>query len=87
MSNSLEINGIVLSSDAQSTLKRWQESGTPSNPSDPERYVEYLSDTQDYLMRAMSENELDMQNIANLLTKLLYIKDDLKLLIPKNIES
>ncbi len=82
MNTSIEINGILLSASAQDTLKRWQKSGTLNSPSDPERYIEYLNDAQDCLTRIMLE-ESNMQVIAEVLTKLILIKDDLKLLIPK----
>jgi len=82
MSN-IEINGIALPEQVQNVLKRWQSPGGFSTPSDPERYVEYLNDTQDCLIRVMLENTSEMQLIADLLTKLICIKDDLKLMISK----
>lgn len=87
MNTAIEVNGIALSGDAQGILKRWQNSNSQTQKSDPERYVEYINDTQDCLTRVMLDNGLDMQDIAELLTKLICIKDDLKLFIPKNTES
>ncbi len=87
MNAAIEVNGIALSSDTQDILKRWQNSNSQTQKSDPERYVEYINDTQDCLTRVMLDNGLDMQDIAELLTKLICIKDDLKLFIPKNTES
>ncbi|MDU1906660.1 MAG: hypothetical protein E6772_17985 [Dysgonomonas sp.] len=82
MDNILEINGILLSNTALETLKRWQNSGSEYNPTTPERYVEYLNEAQDYLTRVMME-ESKVENIAEILMKLICIKDDLKLLILK----
>jgi|GEM_PF-2807766 hypothetical protein len=83
MHNQIEINGIVLSDQAQKVLKKWQNSESFSTPSDPELYVEYLNDTQDCLTRVMLESASDMPYIADILTKLICIKDDLKLLITR----
>jgi hypothetical protein len=85
MNNPLEINGIVLSEQTLNVLKRWQSSGGFSAPCDPERYIEYLNDIQDYLTRVMLMDG-DTLCIAEILTKLILIKDDLKLLIPKKEE-
>ncbi|MDR1716324.1 MAG: hypothetical protein LBS20_10805 [Prevotella sp.] len=86
MNTTIEVNGITLSGEAQNVLKSWHSSGSQTQKSDPERYVEYLNDTQDCLIRVMLENGLDTQDIADLLTKLICIKDDLKLLIPQSKE-
>jgi hypothetical protein len=88
MATTIEINSITLSGDTQEILKRWQNSSCHARPSDPELYVNYLNDTQDYLIQKMLEDGLEEQNVvADLLTKLICIKTDLKLLTPKNQES
>jgi hypothetical protein len=77
----VEINGVQLDENLIHTLKRWQKSSSTKEKSDPERYIEYLNETQDCLTRIMLENSLETQIIADLLTKLICIKDDLRLLI------
>lgn len=78
MNNAIEINGILLNNDTIDVLKRWQDNTGEHKRSDPERYVEYLNDTQDCLTRMMLDRGLDVQDLADLLTKLICIKDDLK---------
>ena len=88
MTTTIEINSITLTPDAQSILKRWQNSSSYGTPSDPELYVNYLNDTQDYLIQKMLEDGLEEQNVVtDLLTKLICLKTDLKLLTPKNQEA
>lgn len=78
MDSMIEINGIKLCRETQTILKRWQIGGN-SHKSDPELYVEYLSETQDCLTRLMLESGKEVNEISNLLTKLIQIKDDLKI--------
>ena len=88
MKITIEINGITLTPNAQCILKRWQNSSSYGTPTVPELYINYLNDTQDYLIQKMLEDGLEEQNVvADLLTKLICIKTDLKLLTPKNQES
>lgn len=82
MNPAIVVNGISLTPDAQNVLKYWQNPGSSTEKSAPERYVEYINDVQDCLTRIMLERGLDVQDLAMHLTNLICIKDDLKLLIP-----
>jgi len=73
-----KVEGLNLTNGILEVLKRWQNSASKNVKSDPERYLDYLSDIQDGLIRVMLEKGSDIQDIADLLTKSICIKDDIR---------
>jgi len=75
--DSIEIEGIILTSDIRRILKQWQNSQTEESQL-PKQYAEFLTETQDFLINMMLMDEGKINPVADLLTKLILIKDDLK---------
>ncbi len=78
----LEVNGIRLDEKLISLIKRWQCSGNTMQKSDPERYIDYLDNIQDFLIRSLIDNGTDRNSVMDLLEKLMLIKDELSFLVP-----
>ncbi|MDU1906657.1 MAG: hypothetical protein E6772_17970 [Dysgonomonas sp.] len=75
---SLELNGVYLDEKLFKVLKRWQNPGTGIDTTDPERYLNYLNEIQDCLIRTMMYDPDQKELISELLEKLILIKDDIK---------
>jgi len=87
MNDRIDINGVCLTENMQQVLLQWQK-GLFEEEQLPKMYVGFLNDTQDYLINVMLADDKKTEPVADLLTKLILIKDDLKkFIITKNEKS
>ncbi len=73
----IELNGVTITEPIHNVLDRWQNTHS-DNEQVSKQYVEYLTDVQDYLTGLILVDEGCTEAIADLLTKLILVKEDLK---------
>lgn len=78
----IEVCGVTITPNIVSLLTRWQDH-LPTDISSPETYVNYLTDIQDHLTVVLADygTDKDQNRIVDLLTKLILIKEELKLFV------